>query len=220
MDSAVPSRKSDQRHGFSVRCRWLLAICSMSSLLFNIGCAALSIPSYRLNESAGYGHYDELANCDSTECEQAIADHQSSMASECDEPSYSPMLPALPTPKFVKRWKEQRNLPDGPKGVKFHPLPTRPMFRPKPGSTPFNPDWMCDPLEASDLADSTTMPSPTPNFGTIPQRSQWEQIRQAEGVQPSEPTHSPSQAKPQSSATPDELPSPATRQSAADDSES
>ncbi|MBX3422579.1 MAG: hypothetical protein KF752_13580 [Pirellulaceae bacterium] len=42
-----------------------------------------------------------------------------------------PALPKLPMPACLARWHEHKHLPEGPDGVRFHPLPTRPMFEPK-----------------------------------------------------------------------------------------
>jgi hypothetical protein len=43
-----------------------------------------------------------------------------------------PAFPAVPVPQFFMRWKERRDLPKGPDGAQFHPLPTRPMFQTRP----------------------------------------------------------------------------------------
>lgn len=122
-------------------------------LLYCCGCATISIPSYRIHAVGQSGHLAQNqlmeshiaeSSCvegDGSEC--TVSSIQASEAcdiaamDECDPNIYTPVFPActlpkVPTPRFWQRWKEYRNLPDGPDGLRFHPLPTRPMFQPKP----------------------------------------------------------------------------------------
>jgi len=39
---------------------------------------------------------------------------------------------AVPVPACYAEWQAKRNLPAGPEGAVFHPLPARPMFQPRP----------------------------------------------------------------------------------------
>lgn len=73
------------------------------ALAFSSGCAVVRIPSYRLEE--------------------------------CAAESYSSpplVMPTLPMPGWLARWKAEKDLPKPPPAPRFHPLPTRPMFEPQP----------------------------------------------------------------------------------------
>lgn len=66
------------------------------------GCAMIQIPSYRLEECAA------------------------------EEYSSTPaLMPPLPMPGWLARWKAEKDLPKPPASPRFHPLPTRPMFQPQ-----------------------------------------------------------------------------------------
>lgn len=39
---------------------------------------------------------------------------------------------AVPVPGCYADWRAKRDLPEGPERASFHPLPTRPMFQPRP----------------------------------------------------------------------------------------
>ena len=41
-------------------------------------------------------------------------------------------MPAVPMPGWFARWKAEKDLPKPPVAPRFHPLPTRPMFQPRP----------------------------------------------------------------------------------------
>ncbi len=164
MNSRTPSRKTR----FKRAILQLVASACFVGLACQSGCAVLSIPSYRADSYAGGEH------------SMAESSSGTAVLDECDEARYEPVfpvpaLPAIPTPGFIKRWKEHKNLPEGPKGLKFHPLPTRPMFQPKPGSAPMNPDWDC----AEIPSDATHLHGPD-QFGIVPQRSQWSNVTQPE----------------------------------------
>jgi hypothetical protein len=82
-----------------------------------IGCHVLHIPSYRV---AG----DAMGNSDYGDCPPGT----------CGGGMIGGLpIPALPTPGWLAKWKEKRELPDPPNYPRFHPLPTRPMFDPRPG---------------------------------------------------------------------------------------
>ncbi len=161
MNSRTPSRKTRFKRAISQ----LVVSACIVGLAFQSGCAVLSIPSYRADSYVGREHSTD-ASLPATE-----------VVDECDESRYAPVfpVPAIPTPGFIKRWKEHRNLPDGPKGLKFHPLPTRPMFQPKPGSAPMNPNWECTDAPT----DATVLHGPS-QFGIVPLRSQWSNVTQPE----------------------------------------
>lgn len=164
MNSRTPSRKTRFKRAISQ----LVAYACFVGLACQSGCAVLSIPSYRADGYAASEH------------SMAASSSATVVIDECDETRYEPVfpvpsLPAIPTPGFIKRWKEHRNLPEGPKGLKFHPLPTRPMFQPKPGSAPMNPTWECTDVPS----DATNLQSPD-QFGILPQRSQWSNVTQPE----------------------------------------
>lgn len=183
MNSGTPSRKTPDSPAIS---KLGATFCCLLAMLATPGCAVLSIPSYRF---------------DGGEHSQGTSSHQV-CDDNCECEDYAPVLPTLPTPKCLQRWKEHRNLPDGPKGLKFHPLPTRPMFQPKPGAAPLDLAWQCV-SEAGTQFDSVSgSPSITtsdatimgtqPQYGQIPQRSQWSAIQQPETAQNSAPEKKPS----------------------------
>ncbi len=75
----------------------------LAAVLVTSGCAMVQIPSYRLEECAA------------------------------EEYSTAPtILPPLPMPGWLARWKADKDLPKPPESPRFHPLPTRPMFQPQP----------------------------------------------------------------------------------------
>ncbi len=89
-----------------------LALVLTSGLLLTngLGCALIEIPSYRLEDEAS------AYNC-------------AQQAELCHGP-----LPHLPLPGWLARWKAEKDLPKPPDSPRFHPLPTRPMFRPAPAT--------------------------------------------------------------------------------------
>ncbi|MFO0944083.1 MAG: hypothetical protein U0930_25385 [Pirellulales bacterium] len=109
------------------------------------------------------------------------------MNDPCDDNNYQPMLPQIPLPGCLHKWKEHQKLPDGPQGLKFHPLPTRPMFQPGPGALPLSPPWNCptphDHMSHGPVSPSLVSgePAPLPNdasgYGAIPLRSQWSELQ-------------------------------------------
>jgi hypothetical protein len=72
------------------------------------------------------------------------------------------IVPSIPVPGFWARWQERRNLPRGPEGAQFHPLPTRPMFAPRPVAQ--EPSFSSGPhlLSGSDCS-----------YGQLPPTTQW-----------------------------------------------
>lgn len=72
-------------------------------LIFHSGCTLVHIPSYRLEECAAESYTSPPA-----------------------------LLPTIPLPGWLARWKAEKDLPQPPAAPRFHPLPTRPMFEPQP----------------------------------------------------------------------------------------
>ena len=71
------------------------------ALALNCGCAMIHIPSYRLEECAAENYSSTPA-----------------------------LLPPVPMPGWLARWKAEKHLPKPPESPRFHPVPTRPMFQP------------------------------------------------------------------------------------------
>ncbi len=79
------------------------------------GCAMIQIPSYRLEECATESYSSTPA-----------------------------LLPSVPLPGCLARWKAEKKLPKPPESPRFHPLPTRPMFQPAPSQfTAGGPEAVC-----------------------------------------------------------------------------
>ena len=76
------------------------------ALTLSSGCAMVQIPSYRLEECAAESY--------------------------CSAPALMPRVPQIPMPGWFVRWKAEKDLPKPPESPRFHPLPTRPMFQPRP----------------------------------------------------------------------------------------
>lgn len=167
MRASSPSRKISSRSANRLLCM-LLAGCGCLS-----GCSILSIPSYRLenyhpNHSpcVDSGHAD---SCSHHNLEIQQLDDCETTA--CGESNFAPVFPTIPVPGCIERWKEHRNLPAGPQGLRFHPLPTRPMFSPKPA-------------QLNNFAGMASgVESVTPTYGTIPRGAQWvEPVQASEAV--------------------------------------
>lgn len=114
------------------------------ALVSGSGCAMVQIPSYRLEE--------------------------------CAAESYSStptLLPPLPVPGWLARWKAEKQLPKPAASPRFHPLPTRPMFLQQPtlnfaaglaepvcfGELPPAASWNA--AESAALTHSQALPTPT-----------------------------------------------------------
>lgn len=80
----------------------LLSFISAFALISSSGCATVPIPSYRLEDCAA-------ESCSTTPA----------------------LLPPLPMPGWLAKWKAEKHLPKAPELPRFHPLPTRPMFQPR-----------------------------------------------------------------------------------------
>lgn len=117
------------------------------------GCAVVQIPSYRLEECAAESY--------------------------ASPPVILPSMPAMPMPGWLARWKAEKDLPKPPEAPRFHPLPTRPMFQPRPAN------------------DFVGAPGESACYGLLPDAQSWNGV---EAV----PPHFPSPATP-----PPQLPTPA-----------
>jgi hypothetical protein len=73
------------------------------------------------------------------------------------------IVPAVPVPGFWVRWKERRDLPKGPEGARFQPLPTRPMFVPRPESA-----------EREVLRSLQRLNEDNCTYGQLPRTAQWQ----------------------------------------------
>lgn len=103
------------------------------------GCHVLGIPSYR---SGGGEQFPLAPDCGEgiAACEGGVCGPISADAASAGE-YRTGLLPPIPMPMWYANWKAKREfeaaLPDAPEYPRFHPLPTRPMFSPQPG-TPAN----------------------------------------------------------------------------------
>ena len=101
-----------------------------ASVALSSGCAMVQIPSYRLEECA--------------------AEEYSSTPS---------LVPPLPMPGWLAKWKAEKDLPKPPESPRFHPLPTRPMFQPQRAPKQF----------AGGAIDGTC-------YGQLPPSEAWNQV--------------------------------------------
>lgn len=115
--------------------------------LITSGCHVLSIPAYPMD---GLGAQAASDACDDS----------------CPPDWLSPLprreFVGWPVPKWWADWKARKDLPEPPAYPRFHPLPTRPMFQPRPVSG--NNHWGGSP--------------PPPPYGKLPDtqmgRDAWE----------------------------------------------
>jgi hypothetical protein len=96
------------------------------------GCQILHIPSYRVHEGTDGG---EL--CSDFGPERPLGSEGPSGTFEGCEPGFLPPAPTwvhagFPVPGWWAEWKAKRNLPEPAPYPRFQPLPTRPMFSPRP----------------------------------------------------------------------------------------
>lgn len=161
MSRCVPSRKI----GTKAAIFKLLAagVCCLNL----VGCSALSVRN------------DDACHCKSPRQTHlgGSQESQDCQSDDCDEADYQPMLPQIPLPGCLHKWKEHQKLPDGPVGLKFHPLPTRPMFQPRPGALPLTPPWNCPDPNAAQNGEPAPLPIDSSGYGTIPLRSQWSDMQ-------------------------------------------
>lgn len=102
--------------------------------------------------------------------------HESDCDDGCNEPCLQDSLPllyswcrcgivvpALPMPQCWVQWRERRELPKGPDGARFQPLPTRPMFEPRSGGE--QDEWWSSPQFHGQTECS---------YGKLPSATQWQ----------------------------------------------
>jgi hypothetical protein len=155
------------------------------------GCTVLSIPSYR----AGHCSAPDWIQPGNSLPEQSCVEPGDSGSYtqvncegvECADGSYVPVFPAMPTPKFIQRWKEHENLPEGPNGLRFHPLPTRPMFTSRPAG-----QAMAAQVGVG-VQSGLAEPIGNSTYGRIPRGAQWTESAEPTGSLP--PGESPSSAQ-------------------------
>lgn len=106
------------------------------------GCHVLNIPSYRADAPTGLcgGYADNYAAIGGT----TTVPMELSDAAECTSevacpPRFFPPLPswphiAFPVPAWWAEWRAKQDLPEPAPYPRFHPLPTRPVFQPRPVS--------------------------------------------------------------------------------------
>lgn len=139
------------------------AVLTASALLILSGCQALSIPSYRSDvcqHKVADNPYGRTSgqSCDSADCDsqeyQADGTQDAGYGQPCD------YAPVFPWPACLARYREREKLPEGPDRIRFHPLPTRPMFQPRPSTN----------LQAQYDVASGDSNAP---YGTIPEGHTW-----------------------------------------------
>lgn len=125
-------------------------------------------PIMAIHSEAGTSHSGLLKSdcCDPRACDSAECSHWDCEPT-CDHPidrlkARLRML-AIPVPGCYYDWQAKRNLPEGPDGASFHPLPTRPMFQPTSSSSG---SWQIE-------GGPTGSPSGGCNYGQIPRGTQW-----------------------------------------------
>jgi hypothetical protein len=102
------------------------------------GCQILHIPSYRVHEMHESG---ERGVCYSEYGPEIPLDGESQgNATEACRPGLLPPTPlwmhaGFPVPRWWAEWKAKRNLPEPAPYPRFQPLPTRPIFSPRPDAT-------------------------------------------------------------------------------------
>jgi hypothetical protein len=153
MSPACPSRKEPTSKAFCKLQTLLLGLL----LLQSSGCAVLQIPSYRVESQSTEVHEGLSDDCDE------VVEHE--LAEDTMDQIH---WPTLPTPKFIKRWKEHKDLPEGPQGIRFHPLPTRPMFQPRP-----------TPLHQPEAELTNPACEAGVNYGALPQGQHWHPSKQS-----------------------------------------
>lgn len=136
MTATKPLQQSAQAHR-----HWYPVAIVLVCLIFSTctGCHVLGIPSYRSGGGEqfplGHGCGDNYDECSGSSCGSISLD------GNCDTELRTGLLPPIPMPMWFANWKAKREfkkaLPDAPEFPRFHPLPTRPMFSPRPG-TPTN----------------------------------------------------------------------------------
>lgn len=99
------------------------------------GCQILHIPSYRVNESGERG-----VCCSEYGPEIPFDGELQGNATEACRPGLLPPTPlwmhaGFPVPGWWAEWKAKRNLPEPAPYPRFQPLPTRPIFSPRPDAT-------------------------------------------------------------------------------------
>ena len=154
------------------------------------GCHVLNIPSYRADSPAGLGGACS-SNRELTGGETGQPGSLSSSLSggdgctveqECP-PGFFPPLPAgffsscrdwspvsFPVPAWWAEWRAKKDLPEPPPYPRFHPLPTRPVFQPRPVSA--DQQW-----GEELLAPAPYGQLPAPEAGRVP----WSSLGGAEG---------------------------------------
>ncbi len=129
-----------------------------SILASGSGCQVLGIPSYRSDSSSGMQAAYSTGAAVVPGCETG----QFEEGTGC-EPGIIPPLPGCFASLHAKKeaWKAERNLPEPAPYPRFHPLPTRPMFSPKPlTASSFGPP--------PDFSSDFPM-APSVQYGRIPQ---------------------------------------------------
>ena len=131
------------------------------------GCQLLPIPSYRADQAGLVDDYG--GHVDGFEGGYGDEDY-------CDN-ECPPGWPVIPMPRWYAKWREKESLPEGPDFPRFHPLPTRPMFSPRPGDRNAYPNGMgMDNMGAAQFGP--------PTYGSLPSSSEW-QSQPMEWVEPS-----------------------------------
>ena len=119
--------------------RWLVA----SLILCGTGCQVLAIPSYRHDSPGDWAGYADQGRAFAAESDSAAlqcAPYEDLASEMCDTTERVSLIPPIPIPACLgtrwSAWKAKRAIPPGPDRPRFLPLPTRPMFEPRPGALP------------------------------------------------------------------------------------
>lgn len=138
-----------------------------AAVLILTGCHGFSVPSYRSDVCGSQAarpypqaRVDQIpsADWDSQQCCWQ-SEEDAGYAQPCD------YKPVFPLPACLARYRDRESLPEGPDRIMFHPLPTRPMFQPRPAA------W-----QSQDHSDRGVP------YGSIPEGHGWHQ--DAESIWP------------------------------------
>lgn len=139
----------------------------LAAVLILNGCHGISIPSYR-SDACGCHGSSPYPQAQENQIPSADQDSQQCCSQSVEDAGYGQPCdykPVFPLPACLARYRDRESLPEGPDRIMFHPLPTRPMFRPRPAA------W-----QSQDHSDRGVP------YGSIPEGHGWRQ--DAESIWP------------------------------------